>query len=196
MEEIIKKYKEYLLNRSQCNNYRIIYDNNKDLNYKEYQRLLINKNNLFFILSIGESIVTYYWKNCHINSFGVMYNSYTDDCEYIKEFDKLYYINDDSNLYTQFNNLQRYKSRQSPVFFKGYSMIMPEPFTYLELNLISFPDTLINGYTKIPNESLFQIQNEIDGVYTKMTIFKEKSFINIGGEINNFKTNFRVIECY
>ena len=172
-----------------------MYSSDKDINFSDYKRLLFNKSNLFFILSIGDSIVSYYWKNCHINQFGIMYNSYTDDCEYINEFDELCYFCT-SDMLTKFNNLQRHKSRQSPVFLKGYSMIMPEPFTYLELNLISFPDTLLNGYTKIPNECLFQIQNEIDGIYTKMSINKNKSFINIGGEINSFKSDMLIIESF
>lgn len=124
-----------------------------------------------------------------------MYNSYTDDCEYIEEYDQMNYLNS-KELLQEFNFLQHLKSRQNPVFFKGNSMIMPEPYSYLELNLLSFPNTLLNGYTKISNNCLFQIQNDFNGIFTKMSILKDKSYINIGGIVDKFKSEMMIIESF
>ena len=195
MEEIIRLYINYLRNRSNCREYKILY-NNESIEHDSYVNLLKNEKNLFFIIRIGETVIVYYWKECKMNRMNILYNTYTDDGIYINEYDDLEEIDNNLVLIDSFNKLQLKKSVQTPVILRGEIMEMPEPFTYNEIKVKAFPNNLLNGCTRINNRSLFEIESKIDGIHVKMSINYNSSFLNVGGIIDKFKSNLLIIQTY
>ena len=88
--DVIAKYRQYMRNRSGCRNVSLIYKSPCALSTADYYAMIRSAENLFFVIAIGDSQVIYYWKKpTMLNGLNLITNNYTDDCEYIIEYDTL-----------------------------------------------------------------------------------------------------------
>lgn len=202
--EIITRYHMYMKNRSNSRLFKILY-NSRDVNdvlkpVNEYYSEIKGLSKLFFVVEIGSSRVVYYWNGMNIdNDLNLYYNSYNDDCQRICDYDKLEEIKNKLNRIRLFNKIIESQGIQTAVFIDGSSQEMPEPFTYDELQLNSFPNTLIESFTKINvvNNELFRIEScSKEGIWTKLSIYKDESRLFVGGLDTIVPCNFYVIKGF
>lgn len=197
--DIIARYKKYMRNRSGCKYIKLIYNHPGNLSNSDYYNMINGSDNLFFVIAIGDSQVLYYWKKSRkIDGLNLIVNSCTDDCEYIIEYDTL----KKTQLMVQkvciYNDIKR-KSIQTGVFIKGECQQLPEPFTYDELKLTSFPDTIKESNTSIHLNSndLFRMEAmPDDGILNTMTISRNGSVLNVGGMTTKFDCKFYVFKAF
>ena len=130
----------------------------------------------------------YYWKKPQlVLGINTIFNSYTDDGEYIIDCDLIQY--NATNLISALSNIKK-KSVQTGVLLKGTCQELPEAFTYNDITLDAFPDALKQSVISINRSKgeLFHAEciND-DGIMNTMTIKKNCSFIDIGGTVTDFK---------
>lgn len=188
-----------MINRSGCKNIELIYKSPCNLSNSDYYKLIDSSDNLFFVIAIGNSQVLYYWKKPKkLNGLNLIVNGCTDDCEYIIEYDTLQKTQLMLQKVCIYNNIKK-KAVQTGVFIRGECQQIPEPFTYDELQLTSFPDTI-----KISNTSIHISLNELfsveaiqgDGILNTMTITSKESIFNVGGLITKFDCTFYVFKAF
>lgn len=198
--DIIKRYRQYMLNRSLCTNVQLVYESPGYMpNSRDYYTLVRDSENLFFVIKIGDSEVLYYWKKpIKIDGMDILFNRYTEDCEYITEYDEASCINERIKKIELINRIKQ-KGTQTGVFIQGCSQTMPEPFTYDELELTSFPDTMTRSYTSIniSMKELFHAESMMeDGIMNNMTITETGSMLNIGGIVTRFNCTLYVFKAF
>ena len=207
---IIERYYKYFKHRSNCNRFDIIFSSNgRDLlNLNDYYKIIEHNKDLFFIITIENTTIVYYWKENYSYN-GYIFNLYNDDGQYIKEYNdfannKIVNYNDDymnkKRKYCTFTSLLNDKGIQTCVILKGDLMKMPDPF-YIEdkseLKLTGFPNTLLEGIPKINKFSndYFEIENSNNlGILTKLIIGKNENIISLGGLTNTFKCDFTILK--
>lgn len=192
-------YRSYFLNRSNCQSVGIIYSNtNPMITTKEYYDLIIDNTNLFFIITIGSSSVVYFWKKAKKNSLGLIYNACDDDCQPIYEYINVDSIALDTTKMNLFNRILTSKGKQNGVLIKGTTMYLPDPFTYDELILDSFPIDLLQCHCKINTFSrdLFVLETTSDnGIVIELHIGRS-CYINIGGVFSDCECELTVLKAW
>lgn len=186
--DIIDHYGPYMMNRSGCNRIVLAYRSDRYFSKTDYYNTFKRSTNLFFVVEIGDSQMLYYWKKPSlVLGVNTIFNSYTDDGEYIIDCDLIQY--NAINLISAIGNIKK-KSIQTGVLLKGTCQELPEAFTYNDITLDSFPDVLKQSVISINRSrcELFHAEciND-DGIMNSMTIKKHCSFIDIGGTVTDFK---------
>ena len=195
--EILEGYRRYFLNRSLCKYVGLLYNSDKGLVNSRYYNMIIDNINLFFIITIGNCSVVYYWKKAYQNSLGIIHNLYNDDCELIKDYALMESFVTKVKKTNSFHSTLTTKAIQTGVVLKGNPMIMPEPYTYDTLKITSFPDTLLQCcmYISPTSNELLLLKGFYDGVTTELHIGKD-SHINVGGVIADCQCSLTVFKTW
>ena len=197
--DVIAKYKQYMRNRSGCRNVSLIYKSPCALSTADYYAMIRSAENLFFVIAIGDSQVIYYWKKpTMLNGLNLITNNYTDDCEYIIEYDTLQKTELMFQKVCLYNEIRK-KALQTAVFIKGECQQIPEPFTYDELDLTAFPDTakISNTSIRMETNDLFRVEAYMeDGTENIMTIKKTGSVFENCGVTTEFDCKLYVFKAF
>ena len=196
-KNILEDYRRYFLNRSLCKYVGLLYNSEKGLINSHYYDMIADNINLFFVITIGECSVVYYWKHAYCNSLGIMHNIYDDDCQLIKDYALMESFVTDTKKMNSFNRINMTKGIQTGVVLKGQPMDMPEPYTYDTLEITSFPDTLLQCCMLISPKTneLLVLKGFYEGVTTELHIGKD-SHVNVGGVIANCKCSLTVFKTW
>lgn len=186
--DIIDHYGPYMMNRSGCNRIVLAYRSDKYFSKTDYYNTFKRSTNLFFVVEIGDGLMLYYWKKPSlVRCVNTIFNSYTDDGDYIIDCDLIQCST--TNLIDAIGVIKK-KSVQTGVLLKGICQELPEAFTYNDMTLDAFPDVLKQSVISINRSKgeLFHAEciND-DGVMNTMTIKKHCALLDIGGTVTNFK---------
>lgn len=197
--DIIRRYSRYMKHRSGCNKVQMIYMPSDRVSKLDYYTMISVADNLFFVIEIGESQVLYYWKAPVIlTGLNMITNRYTDDCEYIADYDT---IRNRHNKVEKMNILSKIKQKatQTGVFIRGREQTMPELFTYDDIDITAFPDTIKEACTSINmgcNE-LFRMEAvSSDGILSVLKIRRDGSFLDICGSETKIDTKLYVFRAF
>ena len=130
--DIIRRYSRYMKHRSGCNKVQMIYMPSDRVSKLDYYTMISVADNLFFVIEIGESQVLYYWKAPVIlTGLNMITNRYTDDCEYIADYD---------TIRNRHNKVEVYTARRMMLHVASTCMAVAGTVSVLCIqSLLSFP---------------------------------------------------------